>query len=551
MDNVSFPAEPPTPRRSSILSGWRSRRLALGAGVALVVLLLGAVALVIQPAAGTLALQGELRVESQPTGATVTVDGEGRGSAPLTLIATDGAVSYHLVLTLNGYRPLEQTVSVLPGQREQVTLAMTLLPAKLALESTPPGAAIEVDGQERGRTPIEMTELPPGLHSVALKLSGYAPWSSTMTLQPGGSEQRTVRMEPLPASLEILTNVPGAAVALGGAARGTAPLSLAGLAPGRYELRLEKEGFKPWQSELSLDPGEAKRVQADLANVEMTETTPAEPEQAVAVIVENMVDARPQAGLDRADVVYEALAEGGITRFLALYLTSDAPLIGPIRSARHYYVQWAREYDAALVHIGASPQGFQALWATGLRNLDESRGGAIWRSRERLAPHNAYSSTEAIRSGLGSRAAGGSWGGLLFKAPEWRYPGEPVGELNIDYGWNYRVSYAYDPDNNQYLRTMAGSAHSDAESGEQIRASSVVVMTVGSWPMDNEGRLDMGLTGRGKALYFLDGVHVEGTWQRERLDQPTVFLDADGKVMHLNSGPLWIQVVPPGARVDY
>ena len=105
-----------------------------------------------------------------------------------------------------------------------------------------------------------------------------------------------------------------------------------------------------------------------------TETTPAEqppaaPIYPLAVMVDNFPSSRPQTGLGAADIVYEALAEGGITRFLAIYASRDPELVGPVRSARHYYVYWAAEYNAPLVHVMASDEGYAALVNTGLPDL--------------------------------------------------------------------------------------------------------------------------------------------------------------------------------------
>lgn len=545
---------PPVPgKRSESLDDWLARHRGIASGLALAalaVLVFVAVAQLLAPPSVLRAVpgpaDGTLALDSEPSGATVSVDGEARGRTPLELVAHEQAASHQVVLALAGYRPLEQTVELAPGEQDQLTLALEPLPATLALDSDPSGATVQLDGRDAGQTPTSIDDLPAGQHELALALDGYTPWSGAVELKPGDSATRTVRLEALPAALEVFTNAPGAKVALDGAEQGEAPLKLSGLAFGNHELRLEQQGFRLWDGFLWLNPGQTRSIQANLSRIAMVEVAPPQPEQAVAVIVENFVDARPQSGLDLADVVYEALAEGGITRFLALYLTGDAPTVGPIRSARHYYVHWASEYGAALVHIGASPQGFQALRATGLPDLDEGRGDrGFWRIRSRRAPHNAYSSTDGIRAALTDRASGGSWGGLQFKDPEWRYSGEPASDFTIEYGWNYRVSYTYDADTNQYLRTMAGVPHRDAESGDQIRAASVVVLSVPAWVVDTEGRLDMTLTGSGKADYFLDGVHLEGTWRRGALDQATAFLGPDGKAVHFNPGPLWIQVVAP------
>jgi hypothetical protein len=252
-------------------------------------------------------------------------------------------------------------------------------------------------------------------------------------------------------------------------------------------------------------------------------------------------------------VIYEALAEGGITRFLALYLTDDAPMVGPVRSGRHYFVSWAREYEAALVQVGSSPQGFSALYQLGMPSVDEGRRAAgFWRSRTRLAPHNAYASTEVIRASLDPAETTAGWGGLRFKQPEARYSGEPAETFTIEYGWNYRVAYRYDEADNSYLRSVLGLPHRDAQTGEQLRASSVVVLEMPAWVMDSVGRLDMSLVGEGRASYFLDGVRLSGSWRRASEWAPTEFVDEDGDSIAFTPGTVWIHVVSPQwSRVSY
>src|SRR5579859_5665563 len=137
----------------------------------------------------------------------------------------------------------------------------------------------------------------------------------------------------------------------------------------------------------------------------------------LAVMIENQADARPQSGLTTADVVYEALAEGGITRFIAVYLSADAPVVGPVRSLRHYFAFMAADYGADVVHIGASPEGFAWRDAMNMGHLDESAGDpGVWRIGSRPPPHNAYTDTAADRGFLAQRGRQNNhqWGPLLF-----------------------------------------------------------------------------------------------------------------------------------------
>jgi hypothetical protein len=543
---------PPAPEDKQPTASRRVPVWAYGAAIGGLLGALAALLLFMRGPASPITRTGELFVDSDPPGASVSVDGEFRGETPLGVTTSGGAAPHTVLVSLDGFRPVEQQVTVAPGGSERLSLRLEPLPAALKLESDPVGAEVSLDGRHLGRTPLELQDLPPGQRSLSLSLAGHAAWSGSLELAPGVTLQRAIRLEPLPSTLAVTTTVPDARVLLDGQVRGQAPLTITGLKSASYELRIETLGQRDWVAYLWLAPGETRQVAVDLSPPKLTERVPEPPAHGIAVVVENQEDARPQTGLDRADVVYEAMAEGGISRFLALFLTQDAPIIGPVRSARHYFVNWAHEYDAAFIHIGASPQGFAALARFRMPNLDEAAGhGGFWRSRERYAPHNAYTGVNGIAGTLNGRLPKGSWGGLKFKEPDWRYPGEQVARFLVDYGWKYRVEWLYEPESNTYRRNMAEAPHLDAQTGKQLRAASVVALRVPAWIIDSEGRLDMAMTGTGQADFFIDGVHLKGSWKRESLNDATTYLDAEGREVHFTTGPLWIQVLPGNAQLEY
>lgn len=279
--------------------------------------------------------------------------------------------------------------------------------------------------------------------------------------------------------------------------------------------------------------------------------TPMGPVYPIAVMVENHVDARPQSGLSKADIVYEALVEGGISRFMAIYVDGKAEAIGPVRSARHYFVYIADEFNAAYVNIGWSPQAYNALQATGLANLDEIRGDpGFWRSRARYAPHNAYTSTELLRPNLKQQKPG-SLASFQFRDVVQPPQGQEAREITIVYAPDYFVKYFYDEASKLYLRSMDGVPHKDADTGDRVSPRNVVVQFVRSWVIDEVGRLDMAQVGEGKTLYFRDGVVTEGTWRKASYNDITHWYDSQGKPMEFPTGKTWVQVVPPGNKVAY
>src|SRR5581483_5424644 len=354
--------------------------------------------------------------------------------------------------------------------------------------------------------------------------------------------------------LTISTQVPAAAVLVDGTPRG-GPEAEIELEPGQRVIRIEADGYRPWQRMVELGPNERRTLEVDLQRP-WPDVADGDSISPLAVVVENEEHARPQSGLDRADVVYEALAEGGITRFLAIFATQEPDVVGPVRSARDYFVEWAHEYRAPLVHIGASPQGFAALAATQTPDLDEARGHpGFWRTKDRAAPHNAYTSVGGARAALGAKAEeAGTFSGLLYKGNSLKKAGDLEGEATISFGRaDYTASWSYDPVSNEYLRSMNGAPHLDAQSGEQLRASNVLIAWVDSWliPGDSAGRLQFAQVGSGRLVALVDGVAVEGTWTKDSFDSSTTYKTLDGTPLTLNAGTTWIEVIPATGRLSF
>jgi len=360
------------------------------------------------------------------------------------------------------------------------------------------------------------------------------------------------------ACLEVIPPGASAWVTFDGVQLGLSPMGIPDLAPGAHVLRLDRQGEAPATYRFELEAGEVRRFDAPFTPLPPRAPAPGPPNPyPLAVMVENLIDARPQVGLDKADVIYEALAEGGISRFLALYLTQEAEAIGPVRSTRHYFVYTAAEYNASLIFVGASPIGYAALAATGIRTVNESRGDAgIWRSFRRDPPHNAYTGTLEAREAADAKGPGGpgSWGPLLFKDPTVLMSGEPATTIRIRYPplGVYDVDYTYDPEANRYLRVMDGYRHRDQFTGEQLAAANVIVQIVPDEVIDREGRLDLAQIGEGRAYYFLDGVAIEGTWTKADYGSRTLFWDTAGNLIRFNpSGTTWIQLLPPEGRLTF
>lgn len=267
-----------------------------------------------------------------------------------------------------------------------------------------------------------------------------------------------------------------------------------------------------------------------------------------AIMIENSPDARPQSGVKAAGVIYEAIAEGGITRFLALYQQDKPQLIGPVRSVRLYYVDWLAPYNASVAHIGGSKFALDEVRNGKYRDIDQFfNAGSYWRAKDRYAPHNVYTSFEkldALNNAKGYKES--NFTGFLRKDAQ---PSKAPNATSITVpisGPLYNSSYKYDPATNTYVRSQGGAPHIDREAG-QIAPTTIVAMKVQMSKIFEDGyREQITTTGSGKAVIFQDGIATEVTWSKLDRGSQLTFTGADGKPFALNRGQTWITAVPTG-----
>lgn len=276
------------------------------------------------------------------------------------------------------------------------------------------------------------------------------------------------------------------------------------------------------------------------------------------VMMDNSKEGRPPVGLADASVVYEAMAEGGITRFLALFpATISLDKIGPVRSVRPYFTEWAGEIGASLAHAGGSPEALSKLKSkTGVYNLDEisSWGGPyFFRDRQRLTPHNLFTTSTLLARAARdlSWAQAGNYQPWQFKdpAPE-AERGLPAQSLRLKfYDSGFAVEWRYDPVTNRYQRFQANAAHVD-DRGQSIFADVIAVQFLPVHVLDNEGRLSMKTVGQGVAKIFQDGKVQNSLWSKASGGR-TIFTDEDGQEMQFNRGKIWIEVRPKELGMTY
>lgn len=279
----------------------------------------------------------------------------------------------------------------------------------------------------------------------------------------------------------------------------------------------------------------------------------------LAVMIENHIDARPQIGLDKASIIYEAIAEGGITRFMALYGPQDVAKAGPVRSARTYYVSWAQEYKALYAHVGGNMDALDIIKSLNtIYDLDQFSIGSptYWRDKKNVATeHTMYTDTTKLRKVASDKGypTDGQFTPNSFKK-ETDLENRPEGQLiNINFSTNtFAVKWTYDKISNSYLRSMAGASHKDGVSGEQLSAKNIIIQYVdrkATKTRINESGYIYTTTGEGKAIFITDGIATTCTWKRADESSRTLFYDESGNIMKYNPGVTWYEIVHPDLSV--
>jgi hypothetical protein len=276
-------------------------------------------------------------------------------------------------------------------------------------------------------------------------------------------------------------------------------------------------------------------------------------------------------------VVFEALAEGGITRFMMVF-NADQPLpsaIGPVRSTRLYYGQLAQGFRAVHVHAGGSPAGLQ-LMATSTQTVDvdglkRAHAAPFYRSKRNVAPHNLFTSGDAVATHVANLNAS------YIVAPFTDEAGTLQYVADSDVGYNYRgdgdatarpagmqisyyfltkatgASWAYDPNCNCYLRTVRGKVAIDANTKTQITTKNVVVLEVPSQRImgDPKGRMDVSVIGKGRAVIFQDGQVFDVEWRKDVAESPLRFYYLDGVTeVSMVNGAIWMAIIPTLERLS-
>lgn len=277
----------------------------------------------------------------------------------------------------------------------------------------------------------------------------------------------------------------------------------------------------------------------------------------VAVMIDNHLEARPPAGIFQAKIVYEILTEATITRFLAIYdLSENLEKIGPVRSARPYFLDLVQEYGALYAHSGGSPAALERLKNDDLiLNLDEFFGynsGYFWRDSQRTAPHNLYTSSSLLAEAKNNYQFKSQDNFTTWKFKDGLFSQTAIQEIKINYSetLSHQVIWKYLKNSNKYERWQANKRHLD-DQGNIIETDNVVIQYAQAKILDEIGRQDIDLIGQGQVLVFRDGLTIKGQWQKDSVLARTVFYDESGQEIEFNRGQIWLEVVPQEMVISY
>ncbi|MCX6746071.1 MAG: DUF3048 domain-containing protein, partial [Candidatus Parcubacteria bacterium] len=278
----------------------------------------------------------------------------------------------------------------------------------------------------------------------------------------------------------------------------------------------------------------------------------------VAIMVENAADSWPQSGLDKANLVIEAITEASIPRFVAIYANDDEiKKIGPVRSTRPYFLDWINIFQPLYMHVGGSPEALSDIKNDDYKvfNFDQFfNGDYYWRDKWRYAPHNVYTSSDLIKNALEAKN---------LQTPAdfemWKYKKDlevdkrpaQVNDIEINYALQfYKIKWQYNKDENNYIRYQNGEIHKMSD-GEWIKAKNVIVQVNEMEVLDSMGRKRITTTGEGKAWIFRDGETIEGKWVKDSKNVREKYYDSNGNEIEFNGGTTWIEVIPDEEYIRY
>ena len=278
----------------------------------------------------------------------------------------------------------------------------------------------------------------------------------------------------------------------------------------------------------------------------------------IAVMIDNHNQAWPQVGLQKAYMVYEAIAEGGETRLMAMFKGVDVEQIGPVRSSRHYFLDYAMENDAIYVHFGWSPQAQSDIKKYSINNINgiEEDGTTFWRTKKKSAPHNALTSTEKILKSAQNkkyRTTSTKESVLKYVTDEVNLEdGENATSITIPHSNLQTVKYEYDEQNKVYKRYARKKAQTDWKTGENLTTKNIIITMCDNETLDdgeNKGRQTLKNIGTFNGYYITNGKAIKIKCIKKARNEQTIYEDLQGNEIKVNDGNTWVNICPTDAKI--
>ena len=279
----------------------------------------------------------------------------------------------------------------------------------------------------------------------------------------------------------------------------------------------------------------------------------------IAVMIDNHSGAWPQAGLNQAYMVYEIIVEGGETRLMALFKGVDLEKIGPVRSARHYFLDYAMENDAIYVHFGQSPQAESDIKKYSIHDINgiAEDGTTFWRVKDKSAPHNAVTSTQKLLESAKSknyRTTSTEESVLNYVTDEVNLEdGEVATTITIPHSDLQTVEYEYDEENKVYVRYARGEEQTDWDTDEPVTTKNIIITFCDNYTLsdkENKGRQGLKNIGTFDGYYITNGKAIKIKCIKNERDEKTVYQDMNGKEINVNDGNTFVNICPTDADVE-
>ena len=328
----------------------------------------------------------------------------------------------------------------------------------------------------------------------------------------------------------------------------------------------------------NVDKEKPSRIEEEVIVKKLTVFDEDSNKRPIAIMIDNNVGNTSHSGLQESYLNYEIIVEGGLTRIMAIYKDKDIQQIGPVRSSRHYFLDYALESDCIYVHFGWSTFAQNDISALGVNNINGLYDSyPFWRATHLYAPHNVFTSISKIYEYAAQKnyqTTSDNWK-LLNYTPDEIELNTPIrydkvensetgkketvpvtnpnlltaNSVEIPYSYYQYRSYTYDATNKYYLRYMNGKPHKDADTNTQLHYKNIIVAYVSNYQLDSYGRQDLSTTGTGTGYYITNGYALPINWTKDSRNGKTKYTYNDGKEITVNDGNTFIQIVPTGKQI--